>query len=50
MHDVVLEQILKGDNKLDGKALGQGYGESLEVVVLDELVQIDTQHFKTYTL
>lgn len=30
------------------KALGERHGEALEVVVLDELVQVDAQHFERY--
>ena len=33
---------------MDGKSLGQRNGETLEVVVLNKLVQVDTEHLKSY--
>jgi hypothetical protein len=34
---------------LDGESLRQGHRKALEIVVLNELVQIDTQHFESNT-
>jgi len=32
--------VVESFEDLDGKALGEGHGEALEVVVLDELVEV----------
>lgn len=46
VHYFVLEQVLEGDKDLKGETLGEGDGEPLEIVVLNELVQVDAQHLK----
>jgi hypothetical protein len=42
-----LKHVVQGLQDLNTKSLGQGYGKSLEIVVFNELIQIDAQHFKS---
>ena len=39
--------VVESFKDLDGKALGEGHGEALEVVVLDELVEVYWEHFES---
>lgn len=47
MHDRELVHVLQGLEDLDAESFSQRHRESLKVVVLDELVEINAQHFKT---
>lgn len=46
MHDGEHVHVVECFKDLNGKALGEGHREALEVVILDELVQVYRQHFK----
>ena len=46
MHDGKGIHIIQSLNDLNGKALGKGHGKALEVIVLDELIQVNAQHFE----
>ena len=50
MHDLVFVEVLQGDKELDGEALGQRDRETLEVIVLDELVQVYAEELEAYAL
>ena len=48
MNDVVFAQVVERDKNLNCEPLDQVEGESLEVVHLDELVQVDREHLERY--
>ncbi len=46
--DGVLAEVVEGNENLDGESLDEVEGETLEVVHLDELVQVDREHLERY--
>lgn len=46
MHNGKLVHVVKGLKDLKTEALGEGNGEALEVIILDELVQVDAEHLE----
>lgn len=49
VHDGEGLHVVQCLQDLDGESLRQGHRKALEIVVLNELVQIDTQHFESNT-
>ena len=48
MDDVVLAEVVQRYEYLNSKSFDQIQGEALEMVHLDKLIQIHTQHFEDY--
>ena len=46
MHDGELLHVVEGLEDLDGEAFCERHRKALEVVVLDELVEVHTQHLE----
>lgn len=46
MYDPELAEESKREKELNGDTADEAEGESLELVVLDELVQVDAEHLK----
>lgn len=46
MNDTVLVQVVKGDKDLDCESFDKIQRKALEVIHLDELIQVDREHFK----
>ena len=46
MHDRELVHVVQSFKDLDREALGERHREALEIIILDELVQVDTQHLE----
>lgn len=46
MHNRELVHVVKSLQDLKTEAFGQSNREALEIVILDELVQIDAEHFE----
>ena len=47
MHNIVFVEVVQADQNLNGEPLDQVETESLEVVHLDELIQVHTQHLES---
>jgi len=46
VHNRELEHVIKGLQYLNGESFGQSHRKSLEIIIFDELVQVNTQHFE----
>jgi hypothetical protein len=46
MYDVVLFHVVERDEQLDREAANQAYGNALEIITLDELVEVHAQHLE----